>query len=274
MSSFVSVMIHNFFALFRLLWDRRRLIGSMASREVRAQYVGSSLGLLWTVIHPVVMITVFWFVFSIGFKAKPLNDVPFVVWLTAGLAPWYFFSEIVSGSTGLVVANAHLVKRTIFYPQILPIVKILAALVTHVVFLLVLLCLIFFQHQPFLFSFFQIFDYLGCLVALALGLSWATSALNVFLRDISQLVTVALQVGFWVTPIFWDIQMMPARVQWFLKLNPVYYIIQGYRDSFISSTPFWHHPLYTLYFWCITGVVLVGGAMIFKRLKPQFSDVL
>ena len=106
------------------------------------------------------------------------------------------------------------------------------------------------------------------------GLSWATSALNVFLRDVAQLVTVALQVGFWVTPIFWDIQMMPARVQWFLKLNPVYYIIQGYRDSFISSTPFWHHPLYTLYFWCITGVVLVGGAMIFKRLKPQFSDVL
>jgi len=246
----------------------------MAAREVKAQYVGSSLGLLWTVIHPVVMITVFWFVFSIGFKARPMNDVPFVVWLTAGLAPWYFFSEIVSGSTGLVVANAHLVKRTIFYPQILPIVKILAALVTHVVFLFVLLFLVLFQQQPFSFMFFQAFYYLGCLIILALGISWATSALNVFLRDIGQLVTVALQVGFWVTPIFWDIQMMPDRVQWILKLNPVYYIIQGYRDSFISFVPFWQHPLYTAYFWGIACITLMAGAMIFKRLKPQFADVL
>ena len=246
----------------------------MAAREVKAQYVGSSLGLLWTVIHPVVMITVFWFVFSIGFKARPMNDVPFVVWLTAGLAPWYFFSEIVSGSTGLVVANAHLVKRTIFYPQILPIVKILAALVTHVVFLFVLLFLVLFQQQPFSFMFFQAFYYLGCLIILALGISWATSALNVFLRDIGQLVTVALQVGFWVTPIFWDIQMMPDRVQWILKLNPVYYIIQGYRDSFISFVPFWQHPLYTAYFWGVACITLMAGAMIFKRLKPQFADVL
>ena len=267
-------MIKNFIALFYLIWGRRRLIGSMAAREVKAQYVGSSLGLLWTVIHPVVMITVFWFVFSIGFKAKPMNDVPFVVWLTAGLAPWYFFSEIVSGSTGLVVAHAHLVKRTIFYPQILPIVKIVAALVTHVVFLGVLLILIVFQQQPFSWMFLQVFYYLGCLIILALGISWATSALNVFLRDIGQLVTVALQVGFWVTPIFWDIQMMPSNIQLYLKINPVYYIIQGYRDSFIGFVPFWHHPLYTLYFWVVSGTILVGGALIFRRLKPQFADVL
>ncbi len=267
-------MLKKVTALFHLIWARRGLIGSMAARDVKAQYVGSSLGILWTIIHPVVMISVFWFVFSIGFKAKPMNDVPFVVWLTAGLAPWYFFSEIISGSTGLVVANAHLVKRTIFFPQILPIVKILAALVTHTVFLAVLIFLLVFQQQPFSLMFFQVFYYLACLIVLALGISWATSALNVFLRDIGQLVTVALQVGFWVTPIFWDIQMMSEKTQWFLKLNPVYYIIQGYRDSFISFVPFWHHPLYTCYFWLVAGILLIAGALIFKRLKPQFSDVL
>lgn len=267
-------MITRFIAFFHLLLARRRLILSMAAREVKAQYVGSFLGLLWTVIHPIVMITVFWFVFSIGFKARPMNDVPFVVWLTAGLAPWYFFSEIVSGSTSMVVANANLVKRTIFYPHILPLVKILSSLVTHLVFVLVLLCLILFQRQPVHFAFLQAFYYAGCLIVLALGISWATAALHVFIRDVAQLVGVALQVGFWVTPIFWDIQMMPERVQWYLKLNPVYYIIQGYRDSFISATPFWHHPEYTLYFWLVAGTVLLGGAAIFKRLKPQFSDVL
>ncbi len=264
----------NFIAFIQLLWHQRRLIVSMAGREVRAQYVGSSLGIIWTLIHPVVMITVFWFVFSVGFKARPMNDVPFVVWLTAGLAPWYIFSEIISGSTNIIVAHAHLVKKTIFFPQILPIVKILSSLLTHAVFLGVLLVLLFFQHMHFSVYYFQSLYYLFCLLVLSLGISWALSALNVFIRDIAQLVTVVLQVGFWVTPIFWDISMMNAKIQWYLKLNPVYYIIQGYRDSFISFKPFWSHPYYTLYFWLVTGVVLAGGALIFRKLKPQFPDVL
>ncbi len=266
--------MNNFIAFIRLLWFQRRLIVSMAAREVRAQYVGSSLGIIWTVIHPIVMITVFWFVFSVGFKARPMNDVPFVVWLTAGLAPWYIFSEIISGSTNIIVGHAHLVKKTIFSPQILPVVKILSSLLTHAVFLLVLLALLLFQQMPVSWYFLQVLYYLFCLLMLSLGISWGLSSLNVFLRDISQLVTVVLQVGFWVTPIFWDISMMDAKVQWYLKWNPVYYIVQGYRESFVSFKPFWEHPYYTLYFWLVTGVVMAAGALIFRKLKPQFPDVL
>ncbi len=267
-------MINILISFIKSIWKQRHLIFTMAVREVKAQYVGSSLGFLWTVIQPIVMITVFWFVFSIGFKARPMNDVPFVVWLTAGLAPWYFFSEIISGSTGMVVAHAHLVKRTIFSSHILPVIKVFSAFVTHCIFLGVLLVLIVFQQQPFLFSFLQIGYYCFCLVFLSLGISWITSALNVFLRDVGQIVAVVLQVGFWVTPIFWDIGMMPENVQRYLKLNPVFYIVQGYRDSLITGVPFWHHGTYTLYFWCIALVAFLSGAIIFKRLKPQFSDVL
>ena len=266
--------MNNFLAFIHLLRNQRRLIVSMAGREIRAQYVGSSLGIVWTLIHPVVMITVFWFVFSVGFKARPMNDVPFVVWLTAGLAPWYIFSEIISGSTTIIVAHAHLVKKTIFFPQILPIVKILSGLLTHAVFLAVLLALLFFQQMHFSLYYFQALYYLFCLLMLSLGISWTLSALNVFIRDIAQLVAVVLQVGFWMTPIFWDISMMNANIQWYLKLNPVYYIIQGYRESFISFIPCWSHPYYTLYFWLVTTVVLAGGALIFRKLKPQFPDVL
>ncbi len=261
-------------AFIRLLYDRRRLISAMAAREVRVQYVGSSLGLLWTLIHPIVMITVFWFVFSVGFKAKPLNDVPFIVWLTAGLAPWYIFFEIISGSTNIIIAHAHLVKKTIFSPQILPVVKILSGMVNHAVFLLVLLVLLVFQQMPFSLYYFQAAYYLFCMLVLAFGIAWALSALNVFVRDIAQLVTVILQVGFWVTPIFWDINMMSPKIQGFLKVNPVYYIIQGYRDSFITFQPFWSYPYYTVYYWLVTLSVLVGGAYIFRKLKPQFPDVL
>jgi ABC-type polysaccharide/polyol phosphate export permease len=95
----------------------------MAKREVATQYVGSLLGFIWTFIHPMVMIFVFWVVFSVGFKVKPTNDVPFVVWLTAGMAAWFIFADIVNGSAGVIVSNTQLIKRTLFHSQILPVVK-------------------------------------------------------------------------------------------------------------------------------------------------------
>jgi ABC-type polysaccharide/polyol phosphate export permease len=256
------------------IWLKRRLILMMSKREIKSHYVGSILGFFWMIIHPIVMITVFWFVFSLGFKVKPLNEVPFVVWLTAGLAPWFFFLNIISGSTSVIVDNSHLIKKTIFYPQVLPVVKICSSMITHLIFVLILIGLILLQGMPVNVWFFQSFYYLLCLLALSLGISWGMSALNVFVRDIGQVVAVSLQVGFWVTPIFWDILMMPPKIQQLLKLNPVYYIIQGYRDSFINGIAFWQRPVYSLYFWVVTGIILFLGAFVFRRLRPQFSDVL
>ena len=259
---------------FQEIWRKHRLVAMMTKREIIGQYVGSGLGPVWMIIHPVIMITVYWFVFSVGFKVKPTNDVPFVIWLTAGLAPWFFFSSIVSGATTVVVEHAHLIKKTIFSPQILPLVKVCASLMTHFIFLIILLILIIFQHMPLLIWCLQLVYYLVCLGVLALGLSWLFSTLYVFVRDVNQMVSVALQIGFWVTPIFWDIKMMPMKIQKLLKLNPVFYIIQGYRDSLITGTPFWHRPLYTLYFWGCALLLLCLGVLVFTRLKPQFSDVL
>jgi len=246
----------------------------MAKREVRTQYVGSLLGFIWAFINPLVMIFVFWFVFSVGFKAKPLNNVPFVVWLTAGLAPWFVFADIVVGSAGVVVANGHLIKKTLFPSQILPVIKILSNLITHSVFLVVLTGLIIFQHMPFSWYSLQFLYYLFCMAVFSLGIAWIVSALNVFIRDVTQIVGVIIQVGFWATPVFWDINIMPQKLQFFIKLNPMYYVVQGYRESFIYFVPFWDHPRLTIYFWVVTIFVLGLGAFVFKKLKVQFADVL
>jgi ABC-type polysaccharide/polyol phosphate export permease len=246
----------------------------MAKREVAIRYVGSFLGFLWTFINPLVMIFVFWIVFSLGFKVQPSDGVPFVIWLTAGMAIWFVFSDIVNGSTTTVVNNASLIKKTVFPSQILPIVKIVACLITHMVFLSVLIVLILIKRMPFSFYYVQFIYYFLCMAVLALGIGWAVAALNVFIRDVAQVVGVILQVGFWATPIFWDISIMPPRLQTVLKLNPMFYIVQGYRESFIYFFPFWRHPYQTSYFWAMAAVTFVCGALIFKKLKPQFADVL
>lgn len=268
------MIFSGFFRFLKMLVHHRYLIWSMAKREIAEQYVGSFLGFVWTFIKPIVMICVFWFVFSVGFKAKPMGDVPFVVWLASGLAPWFCFADIVTASTGSVISNSHLVKRTQFPAQILPVVKLLSGFITHGVFLLILMGLLLAQGIPVTIYLFQFLYYLFGFSLLALGISWLVAALNVFIRDIGQLVAVVLQIGFWATPIFWDIRIMPPQIQQYLKLNPFFYIVQGYRDSFISGVPFWFHWKYTIYFWLVTGFILLCGAYVFRKLKPQFADVL
>ncbi len=267
-------MLRSAVLFFHLLLEQRQLIVSMAIREVQSKYVGSLLGFVWTFLRPLVMITVFWFVFSVGFRSKPMQDVPFVVWLTAGMAPWFVFSDIVLRSTTVILGNANLIKKTLFYPQILPVIKVVSASVTHFAFLLLLLALLVFQGLEFSLWFFQFLYYFLGMCMLALGVSWMSSALNVFIRDVEQIMAVIIQVGFWATPIFWDIKMMPASVQMYLKLNPMFYIVQGYRDSFISFIPFWHHPLLTIYFWSVVIFLFLSGALVFQKLRPQFADVL
>ncbi len=246
----------------------------MAKREVANRYVGSLLGFFWEFIHPVVMILVFWIVFSIGFKSQPMSDTPFVIWLAAGMAPWFVFVDIITGSAGIIVSNSHLIKKTLFPSQILPLVRIVSSLITHSVFLVVLLGLIAFKQLAFSFYFFQFFYYLLCMCVLSLGLAWALSSLNVFMRDINQMTAIIVQIGFWATPIFWDIHILPPRLQLIFKLNPMFYIVQGYRDSFISFTPFWERPYQTIYFWVVALVILGFGTLMFMTLKPKFADVL
>ncbi len=267
-------MIKRFYRFLHLIVYQRSLIATMAKREVATQYVGSFLGFIWTFINPLVLILVLWVVFSVGFRVKPLSDVPFVVWLTAGMAAWFVFAEIVNGSSGMIVAHAHLIKKTLFPSQILPVVKITSCLITHFVFLVVLIGLILFNRLNFSFYYFQFIYYLLCLIVFSLGIGWAVSALNVFIRDVGQIVGVVIQIGFWATPIFWDINILPANWQFFFKLNPMFYVVQGYRESFIYFRPFWEHPYLTLYFWLVTFSVFIFGATIFQKLKPHFADVL
>ena len=246
----------------------------MSKQDISKNYVGSMLGFFWTFINPLVMVFVLWLVFGLGFRAVPKGDVPFVVWLTAGMAIWNTFTEAIRGSTGVISGNAYLVKKMIFPLSILPVVKLVSSFITHTIFLIMLVGLILLHGLPFSIFWIQALYYFLAMSILALGFGWITSSINIFAKDTGQIVNIILQIGFWATPIFWDLSIMPQKVQTVLKFNPMFYIVQGYRDSFLYFVPFWHHWQMTLYFWGITGLVFTAGAVIFLRLRPHFADVL
>ena len=105
---------------------------------------------------------------------------------------------------------------------------------------------------------------------------YTTSAIVIFFRDLTQIIGIFLQVGVWLTPIMWDLNMLsnhPLLMKAF-KLNPMYYIVSGYRDAMLGNVWFWERWGWTLYFWVITVVLFGVGTVIFKRLKPHFADVL
>ena len=109
---------------------------------------------------------------------------------------------------------------------------------------------------------------------LALALGRITATLTVFARDINNVVGVLVQFGFWLTPIFWDIRAIPESLHIIFKINPVYYITEGYRDTFVYGIAFWQKPGLTLYFWAFVIVLVLLGNIIFKRLRPHLADLI
>lgn len=256
------------------IYSSRRLLLNLAKDDFKSRYMGNHLGMLWAFIQPLVTIAVLWFVFTVGFRAAASDGVPFILWLITGMIPWFFFSEALQNSTNAILSNSFLVKKVVFRVSLLPIVQVTSSSLIHLFFVGVIVLLFFiYGYTPSIY-WLQVFYYFGFTVILVLGISWITSAVVVFLRDLGQLIGVIIQLGFWLTPIFWNIGMVPEKYQYLIKLNPVYYIIQGYRDSFIYHVGFWEKPLLSIYNLVIVMIFLLIGSVVFKRLRPHFADVL
>ncbi|MUG47197.1 ABC transporter permease [Paenibacillus woosongensis] len=253
---------------------QRNIIFELAKKDFKSRYLGSYLGVFWAFIQPTLLVIIYWFVFQVGFRSTPIENFPFILWLLAGIIPWFYFSDSLASAVSSIEQNSYLVKKVVFNVFFLPIVKIVTSMIVHSVFIVILFTVYFSYGQPISIYQFQIIYYSFAVTLFLTGLSWIVASLNVFLKDISQIVTVVLQFGFWLTPIFWTFSLVPNNLHWLFKLNPIYYIVEGYRDSFINQVWFWEHPYLTIYFWVLTILMLFVGAKLFKKLSPHFSDVL
>ena len=203
-----------------------------------------------------------------------MANVPFVVWFVSGIIPWFFFQEALLNATNCMMEYSYLVKKVVFKISILPIVKIISALFVHLVFIGFLFFIAsIYRFYPSGYSI-QLMYYSFCTFCLTLAFSYATSAMIIFFKDLGQLINIFLQIGMWMTPIMWSYTIVPERLQWIVKLNPMYYIVEGYRDTFINHIWFFQRYFQTIYFWVFTVILFVIGSIIFKKLKPHFADVL
>lgn len=268
----------KFFGLPIELYQNRALILNLAKNDFKTRFAGSYLGIVWAFVQPIVTVLVYWFVFQVGLRSGNVQDYPFVLWLVAGLVPWFFFQEALNGGTNALIEYSYLVKKVVFKISTLPLVKVISALFVHaffVLFTLILYCA--YGYFPDLYTL-QIIYYSFALFVFVLGICYTTCAVVIFFRDLSQIINIVLQVGVWITPIMWNIedmgQRMPRVLVLIMKANPLYYIVNGYRDALLNKVWFWERFDLTCLYWLVTAAVFAVGAVIFKRLKVHFADIL
>ncbi len=265
-------------SLIKEIVKKRKLIWDLSKADFRKRFVGSYFGIVWMFVQPMVTVLIYFFIFQVGFKSvPPVPGAPYVLWLVPGIVPWFFFSEALNCVTGCLQEYNYLVKKVVFQVEALPVIKMSSCLMVHVFFLLIMVTLFLLYGWMPMASWVQVLYYSFAASALALGIGFLTSAVNVFFKDMAQIVSICLQFGMWLTPIMYHESMFEEKAPWavpVLKLNPFYYISTGYRDSMLMGNGFWERPKMTLYFWGVTLAVGLIGLKVFKRLRPHFSDVL
>ena len=267
-------IISGFFEFIReLIVDRKVIIG-LAKNDFKSKYTNSLLGIIWAFALPLVIILVLWFVFQVGFKSAPVDDVPFILWYIPAFLAWNFFSEALGAGAGCVFDYSYLVKNMQFRVSALPIVKIISSSFVHYFFIgFIFLIYMLYGWYPNIYNIQAIYYYF-CTVILLVGATWLMSALAVFSKDILNIIQLIVQVGFWAAPLIWNPDTLPSAVRIVFQLLPTYYICTGYRETFSARIWFWEHPLLTVYFWGFALIQMVIGAYVFHKLRPQFADML
>ena len=266
----------RFLSLFISLQKNLPLIQQMVRREVIGRYRGSFLGLLWSFINPVLMLTVYTFVFSFVFKARwgqgDTDKYEFALVLFAGLIVFNLFSECISRAPGLILSNVNYVKKVVFPLEILPWVALGSALFHTSVSLVVLMVFLAVLGHDFSWTMLWLPVVLLPFLLLIMGLSWLLASIGVFIRDVGQLVGMALTVLMFMSPIFYPLSALPEAVRHYLFLNPLTFVIEQVRNILLwGLQPNWRY----LAIYSVVSIVIASlGRLWFEKTRKGFADVL
>jgi lipopolysaccharide transport system permease protein len=257
------------------LYRHRALIGSFVKRDLLARYKGSTVGLFWSVIHPLIMLVLYTFVFSTLLKVRvgiSEGTEQFAVYLFCGLLPWNAFAEGLNRSTGVILEHSNLIKRAIFPSEILPVYPVIVGIVNELIgFAILLVALLLTGHRMTAVMLLLPVIFLLQFV-MTTGLAWIIAGTTVFIRDLGQMVGVMLTLGIFLTPIFYPSSVVPPGMRFLLTVNPMYALVEAYRSLILKGQlPAWESVTFLA---SISTVVFLVGYRVFTRMQPAFADVL
>ncbi len=264
-----------FSSFLRKLYLQRDLIRNFVVRDLKSRYIGSFMGFFWSVIHPIVLLISYTFVFSVILGVRPLPDsgtTSFPLFLFCSILPWLFFQDTLQRASTVIIDNANLVSKTLFPTEILPLTVMLAGLVNHLIGFAILLGVILFTLGKVSAYIFLVPVYFLFLMLFTLGMSWLVASLNVFVRDVSQVLGVILTFWFWFTPIFYSPERFPRQLSFLVRFNPLAHVVAAYRDCLLRMQMPDLRVLAALA--AVSLLVFVAGGLFFRHTKREFVDIL
>ena len=256
-------------------------IFSISKYEIKGDISDSKLGLFWNFAHPLIQVLTYWFAFGIVFNRKAVTnygvEVPYVLWLMGGMVIWFFISPCITNGCNAIYSKINIITKMKFPISILPATVVFKELFNHFCLMVILIiALLIGGYYPSL-HWLQLLYYLICSVLFSISLSLTTSVLNMIARDTRKLILALMRLLLYLTPILWDIKSLshlPVWVTYIMKANPIYYLVQGYRDCFFyhKGIFFYNHSM--IAFWVITLVLFVFGSYMMYKFKRKIIDLI
>ena len=251
------------------LYNYRELLKTNIKKDVGGKYKNSVLGVLWSFINPLLQIAVYALVFQVILKSDIEN---YTVYLCCGLIPWQYFSSVVLSGAAVVVDNANIIKKVYFPREILPISVVASEGVNFLISTIIILGFVIFGGIGLSWNILWYFVILAIQFVVSIGVAFIVSSLTVYFRDLLHLLGILIQLLFYATPIVYSIGSVPANLQWIVKINPMSYLIDGYRSIFYNKTM---PNIQGLLIALAMGVVLcIIGYFVFKKLERRFAEEL
>ena len=259
----------------RNLKERRSLLFQLVRRDFEQRFIGSAIGWIWGLIHPLVLLIVWTFVFSRCLHVAPPPGVPsYPLFIFAGMLPWILFSDTVQRSASSLLDQSNLITKTVFPAEIVPVSVFLSSLVSHILALALMIAATGVVVNRISVFLVLLPVYMFLVGLFAVGLGWVFASLHVYLRDTAQMLSVLLTFWFWLTPIMFTEDQFP-KAAWshlLLRMNPMFYVVRAYRSVLLTSNMPRPADFAVL---TVTGCgVFILGGLFFRYMKRGFADVL
>jgi teichoic acid transport system permease protein len=257
------------------------LIGRLSAYETKKEYADSQLGIVWVFLNPLLQIAVYWFVFGTGIRGNHsavgtgADKVPFLTWMLCGLIPWFYISAAILQGSNSIYARLGTVSKMNFPLSIIPTYVVMSRFYTHVFLMIVLLIEVILTRGISHISFWGLAYFAIANTILLIALSFLTSTLSTMLRDIHLLIQSITRMMLYLTPILWTPNPHSKSILVkMMKINPFYYIVEGYRKVLLYNDPAYILSKYSLYFWGVVIVLFIIGAAAHVKFRRQFVDYL
>ena len=257
------------------LYENRQRLFRLAIYENKARNSGTLLGSLWNFLNPALQIFVYWFVFSVGLKVLPdRGGYNYVTWMISGILPWLTINRAITSGATSIHKSAGIIKNVKMPLSLIPAKSVIGAAISHGYMLIVLVVVLIVSKVQFSLYFFQLIYYMICAVYFLIGFSLLTSAIDAVFKDFQNILSPCIRLVFYVSSVVWPLDSLSEEIQWILHINPLLYVIEGYRNSLLYQTGFWTEGTYTLMFWIVSTIIFVLGCYMHTKLRERFIDLI